>query len=85
MSEIKNSPQNDALLKQLKRIRGQIDGILRMYEDERACVDIVHQVTAVRNSLGRVTRELLTKEAVRCSRERTPEELDKILQEVFRY
>lgn len=75
----------DKLVIQLKRISGQIDGVLRMYEDERACIDIVRQVIAARSSLGTVARQLLSNEAVRCSRERTPEELDKILQEVFKY
>lgn len=75
----------DKLAKQLKRISGQIDGILRMYEDERACIDIVHQVIAARNSLGTVAKQLLSQEAVKCSKERTPQKLDKVLHEVFRY
>lgn len=55
-----------------------------MYEDERACVDIVHQIVAVRSSLGRVARDLLTNEANRCSRERRVGDLDQILKEIFR-
>jgi DNA-binding FrmR family transcriptional regulator len=76
---------NDEVLKQLRRVRGQLDGVIRMYDDERACVDIVRQVIAARNALGRVARELLTGEATRCTRERRVEDLDAILQEVFRY
>lgn len=76
---------NDKVLTQLKRIRGQLDGIIKMYEDERACVDIVRQVIAARGSLGTVARELLTGEASRCTKERKPEELEHILKEVFRY
>jgi len=79
-----NSSQ-DPMLAQLKRIRGQVDGIVRMYEDERSCVDLVRQVVAARNSLGRVARDLLTNEANRCSRERRLGDLDDILKEVFRY
>lgn len=77
--------QNDKVLTQLKRIRGQIDGIIKMYEDERTCVDIVRQVVAARSSLGRVARELLSSEASRCTKERKPDELNDILKEVFRY
>lgn len=69
---------------QLKRIRGQVDGIIRMYEDERVCIDIVRQIVAVRNSLGSVAKELLTGEVVRCSRESKTDELDALLKEVFR-
>jgi DNA-binding FrmR family transcriptional regulator len=72
------------MLAQLKRIRGQVDGVVRMYEDERSCVDLVRQVVAARNSLGRVARDLMTNEATRCSRERRLGDLDDILKEVFR-
>lgn len=75
----------DPVLAQLKRIRGQLDGVIKMYEDERACVDIVRQVVAARSSLGRVSRDLLTSEASSCSREKRHEDLDEILKEVFRY
>ncbi len=70
---------------QLKRIRGQLDGVIKMYDDERACVDIVRQVVAARSSLGRVARDLLTNEASNCSKERRMDDLDEILKEVFRY
>ncbi len=81
-----SSVQNrDQTLHQLKRIRGQLDGIITMYENKRACVDIVRQVIAVRNSLGRVARDLLTNEANQCSKERRIQDLDQILKEVFRY
>lgn len=75
----------DPTLTQLKRIRGQLDGIIRMYDDERACIDIVRQVIAARSSLGTVARELLTGEAKRCTKEQKPEQLAEILKEVFRY
>lgn len=74
----------DAVLAHLNRIRGQLDGVSKMYTDGRDCVDIVRQVVAVRNSLGRVARELLSGEANRCSRERRMDDLDVILKEVFR-
>lgn len=77
--------KTDKTVAQLKRIRGQIDGVISMYEDERACVDIVRQVIAASNSLKTVARSLLTDEASRCSRERNVEELEKVLKEVFKY
>jgi DNA-binding FrmR family transcriptional regulator len=79
------STDKDKIIVQLKRIRGQLDGIINMYADERACVDIVRQVIAARNSLGRVAQDLLTNEASRCSKERKVEELQLILKELFKY
>lgn len=76
---------SDQILTQLKRVRGQLDGVIGMYSDERACVDIVRQIAAARSSLGRVARDLLTNEAVRCSKQRTSAELDEVLKEMFRY
>ncbi len=77
--------EKDLLLNQLKRIRGQLDGIIKMYEDERTCVDIVRQIIAARNSLGRVARDLLTNEASCCSRERREGDLEAVLKELFKY
>ncbi len=75
---------NDPILIQLKRIRGQIDGVILMYESDKSCVDVVRQVIAVRNSLGSVVRKLLFGEANRCTKERKVEELNDILKEAFR-
>lgn len=55
-----------------------------MYEADRPCVDIVRQIVATRNSLGRTAREFLTSEVDRCSREKKPRELEAILTELFR-
>jgi len=74
----------DQALVQLKRIRGQLDGLINMYQDERACIDIVRQVIAARNSLGRVARDILTGEATRCTKQSRLEDLDMLLKELFR-
>lgn len=79
------SSGQDKVLLNLKRVRGQLDGIISMYEDERGCVDIVRQVIAARSSLGRVAKDLLTCEASRCTKHRQLDELSAILTEVFRY
>jgi DNA-binding FrmR family transcriptional regulator len=44
---------------QLRRARGQIDGIERMIESDRYCADIIVQITAARASLLVVARSLL--------------------------
>ncbi len=74
----------DKVIIQLKRIRGQLDGLIKMYDDERACIDIFRQVIAARNSLGRVARDLLTSEATRCSKQRRFEDLDLLLKELLK-
>lgn len=75
----------EQVLRQLRRISGQIDGVVRMYEAERPCIEIIRQITAVRSSLGRIARDVLTGEANRCSSEHRVEDLQEILKEAFRY
>jgi CsoR family transcriptional regulator, copper-sensing transcriptional repressor len=48
-----------ALSKRLHRIEGQIRGIGRMIEDDRYCVDILTQVSAVQSALDALARKLL--------------------------
>jgi len=76
---------NDPIVTKLNRVKGQLDGITRMYEDDRQCIDVVRQIIAARNSLSSIARDLLTDEASSCSKERRTEDLEKILKEIFKY
>lgn len=54
---------NDARQKiksRVNRIAGQINGIQRMVEEDRYCVDILTQIAAVRSALDTLGVELLT-------------------------
>ena len=44
----------------LKTARGQLDGILRMVDEDRYCIDISQQVMATEALLNRVNREILS-------------------------
>jgi len=43
----------------LKRIEGQIGGLLRMVQGDRYCVDILTQLSAVRAALHKVEEQIL--------------------------
>ena len=49
----------DDLAKRLARIEGQVRGIGRMLAEDRYCVDVLTQVSAVRSALDAVALELL--------------------------
>jgi DNA-binding FrmR family transcriptional regulator len=51
--------QTAALSKRLNRIEGQIRGIGRMIDDDRYCVDILTQVSAVQSALDALALKLL--------------------------
>lgn len=53
-------PAKDVLLKRLNRVEGQVRGIARMIEEDRYCIDILTQVSAVRSALDAVAQQLLT-------------------------
>ena len=46
-----------SVMKRLKRIEGQVRGLARMVEDDRYCIDVVTQVSAVRAALRRAEEE----------------------------
>ena len=48
-----------ALAKRLNRIEGQLRGIGRMIEDDRYCVDILTQVSAVQSALDALALRIL--------------------------
>ena len=52
--------------KRLQRIEGQVRGLSRMVEDERYCIDIVTQNSAVRAALRRVEEEVLRDHVAHC-------------------
>ena len=49
----------DKVQKRLRRIEGQVRGLQRMIDEDRYCVDILDQVTAVTRALQAVALELL--------------------------
>jgi len=60
------SEDKDAVLKRLRRIEGQVRGVERMVEEDRWCIDVVTQVTAVQAALDKVALELLADHAAHC-------------------
>lgn len=53
----------------LKTVRGQIDGLLKMVEDDRYCIDISTQILASQSILKKVNVEILEGHLQHCVRE----------------
>jgi DNA-binding FrmR family transcriptional regulator len=49
----------DELLKRLRRIEGQARGVTQMIEDDRYCIDVLTQISAIRSALESVAVGLL--------------------------
>jgi DNA-binding FrmR family transcriptional regulator len=56
----------EALVKRLHRIEGQVRGIERMVEDERYCIDILTQISAVSTALEAVAFKILDDHVNHC-------------------
>jgi len=56
----------DKVKNRLRRISGQVDGLERMVDDERYCIDILTQVSAVQAALDKVALALLSEHSRHC-------------------
>jgi DNA-binding FrmR family transcriptional regulator len=73
------SATKDQLNKRLRRIEGQVRGIQRMVDQDRYCIDVLTQITAIQAALDKVALGLLDDHAKHCIVEGhasgTPEQL----------
>jgi DNA-binding FrmR family transcriptional regulator len=56
----------DQLQKRLKRIEGQVRGVQGMVEDDRYCIDVLTQISAIQAALDKVALGLLDEHARHC-------------------
>ncbi len=52
--------------KRLRRIEGQVRGVEGMVDEDRYCIDVVTQITAIQAALDKVALELLEDHAKHC-------------------
>jgi DNA-binding FrmR family transcriptional regulator len=66
----------DQLLTRLRRIEGQVRGVQGMVADDRYCIDVLTQVSAIQAALDRVALGLLDGHAHTCVVGAEPEQKD---------
>ena len=71
----------------LKRSEGQLRGIQKMIEEERDCMDIMIQLSAVRSSVDKVIELLITENLMECINKplENPEEQKEKLEKAVKY
>ncbi|WP_436375213.1 metal-sensitive transcriptional regulator [Cytobacillus sp. BC1816] len=57
----------------LKRLEGQVRGVIRMMEEEKHCKDVVTQLSAVRSAVDRAMGYIVAKNLETCIREAADE------------
>ena len=87
----KESKEYKSLISRLRRIEGQVRGVSKMVEDDRYCVDILTQVSAIQCALNGFTKELLAQhiktcvvEDIRAGKTEVVDELVATLQKVMK-
>ena len=60
------SATKDQLLSRLRRIEGQVRGVQGMVEDDRYCIDVLTQISAIQAALDKVALGLLDDHANHC-------------------
>jgi len=73
----------DDLLQRLRRVCGQVGGLERMVDEERYCIDILTQVSAVQAALDKVALALLDDHARHCVVGASAENRDEKAQEMM--
>ena len=78
-----------AALNRLKTVRGHLDGVISMVDDDRYCPEVMKQVSALQGSLEKVNRVLLQNHLETCVAHavvegRTLEVVDELM-EVMKY
>ncbi|MFH1604729.1 MAG: metal-sensitive transcriptional regulator [Pseudomonadota bacterium] len=61
-------PNKSALLTRLSRIEGQTRGVAKMVEENRYCVDILTQISAIQSALDALALQLLANHTKGCVR-----------------
>ena len=63
---MKHGYDKEVLVKRLHRIEGQVRGIEKMLEDDRYCIDILTQISAVSTALDAVALKILDDHVNHC-------------------
>lgn len=69
MKEGKLMEYNDKVKNRLKRVEGQIKGILRMMEEGKDCKEVITQLSASRTAIDRTIGVIVSENLVECIRQ----------------
>ena len=77
------SASKDQLQKRLARVEGQVRGVAKMVDDDRYCIDILTQISAIQAALDKVALGLLDGHAHTCVSGAAPEQQDERTEEMM--
>ncbi|TYR81590.1 metal-sensitive transcriptional regulator [Priestia megaterium] len=75
----------DQTKNRLKRVEGQVRGVLRMMEEDKDCKDVVTQLSAIRSAVDRTIAQIVALNLEQCivERQQAGEETAKVVEEAI--
>ena len=73
-----------ALLNRLRRVEGQVRGVQKMVDDDRYCIDVLTQISAIHAALDKVAIGLLDDHVRHCMTDDKAEMTDELMAAVGR-
>ena len=61
-------PYTESMKTRLRRIEGQIRGVLRLMEEEKPCKDVVSQLSAIRSATDKAMAQIVAENLHQCIR-----------------
>jgi DNA-binding FrmR family transcriptional regulator len=76
---------NDDIKKRLRRIEGQVRGVLRLMDEEKQCKDVIAQLSAVRNAADKAIAQIVAENLQQCiiEAQEAGEDSNKVVQEAI--
>tara|TARA_B100000749_G_scaffold280887_2_gene279987 strand:+ start:47799 stop:48086 length:288 start_codon:yes stop_codon:yes gene_type:complete len=66
MEFMKMGASHKKQVNRLNRIAGQVNGVVKMVEDQRYCIDILTQIKAIKSALTSVERQIVDEHLNHC-------------------
>ena len=63
---MKDHPSHQSQLSALKRVEGQIRGVIKMIDEGKYCIDVINQIKAAKAALVRIESNVLKKHVESC-------------------
>lgn len=85
-----NQITKEQSLKRLRKIEGQIKGLMKMIDDEKYCIDLITQVNAMRRALEKVALIIMKRHIESCVTESVREKkgnqkIDELIDSIDRF
>ena len=83
---MKNHPSHQSQLSALKRVEGQVRGVIKMIDEGKYCIDVLNQIKAAKAALVKIESNVLKKHVESCVKEsfKNKKALDSKIEELLK-